>query len=384
MKVINMIIFLLSVLNHFTIKAINPSSNWIVDIANEQNTDDIVEVRKGAYTKVTVNVYHADNPELIDASFDKSVFIISPVHNSEFMFPNKELKIIPSKSLRYTTYFGLSCNSQIQSNIITTLEFYIKEKRTLSGDYIEDSNIIDVHVNPLNIQINTDEIPIDIVPIETNIVGGGYSLFRINETYNVEKVIIGANGYNTGKFVFDKIEIEPFDERKKFDPEINENHGILFDFKFGTQFEYKELQCETSVTYYLEMKVENFIPKYCFDISLKSKVVSITVVDKKKIALDDSIKQEIVKSIENITPEKDETNNIQLKFNLPVAPVIVECELEGKDDEDDEVKYKDYFLYSGQNLIKFNDLKPNLEYEGECLFSSLTFLATRIKNNLWK
>ena len=87
---------------------------------------------------------------------------------------------------------------------------------------------------------------------------------------------------------------------------------------------------------------------------------------KKKFALDNSIKQEIVKSIENITPEKDETNNIQLKFNLPVSPVIVECELEGKDDEEDEIKYKDYFIDSGENFIKFNDLKQNLEYEGEC------------------
>ena len=99
------------------------------------------------------------------------------------------------------------------------------------------------------------------------------------------------------------------------------------------------------------------------------------------MALDDSIKQEILRSFDNITPKKDKTNNIQLKFNLPVSPVIVECELEGegKDDEEDEIKYKDYFLYSGENLIKFNDLKPNLEYEGECVISSLTFQSTRIK-----
>ena len=156
----------------------------------------------------------------------------------------------------------------------------MKEKKTLSGDNI-DSNI-NIYASTLFVGIIIDSIPIDIVPVETNIVGGGYSLFRINEIYNVEKVIIGAEGYNKEKYVFDEIEIEPFDKRKKFDPEINENHGILFDFKFGTQFEYKELDGETNVTYNLETKVDDSSPN-CFDIGSKSKMINITVVEKKSL-----------------------------------------------------------------------------------------------------
>ena len=72
-----MIIILLAVLNHFTIKAIELSSNWIVDITSEKG-DRLVELRPGEYTKVYVDVYHADDTELTDASFDKSVFTIAP------------------------------------------------------------------------------------------------------------------------------------------------------------------------------------------------------------------------------------------------------------------------------------------------------------------
>ena len=278
MKVINMSIILLAVLNHFTIKAIELSSNWIVDIKNEKG-DYLVELKPGQYTKFNVYVYNVDNLYFTDASFDKSVFIIAPVKN-DFMFPNGGLEIIPSKSLRYATYLGVSCNTKLDSNMITSYNFYVKEKKSLSDDF--DPNTIQVHFYSTMIGFKKVSIPINLVPVETNIVGGGYSLFRINEIYNVEKVIIGAEGYDKEKYVFDTIEIEPFDKRKKFDPEINENHGILFDFKFGTQFEYKELDGETNVTYNLETKVDDSSPN-CFDIGSKSKMINITVVEKKSL-----------------------------------------------------------------------------------------------------
>ena len=70
----------------------------------------------------------------------------------------------------------------------------------------------------------------------------------------------------------------------------------------------------------------------------------------------------------NITPKKDETNNIQIKMTLPVAPLIIDCDLkgEGDEDDDDEINFKDYIVSSGSYVLKFDDLNSNNEYKIKC------------------
>ena len=97
--------------------------------------------------------------------------------------------------------------------------------------------------------------------------------------------------------------------------------------------------------------------------------------------MNDSVKEAIIYNMENITPKKDLTNNIQLNLTMPVAPVIIECKLngEGKDEENDEVEYVDYIKNNGSYLLKFDNLNSNNEYKGECKFTALNSEKSNFK-----
>ena len=98
-------------------------------------------------------------------------------------------------------------------------------------------------VNPVTIKINNIVTFIDIEPIETNLIAGGFTLFKIaNEIYNIEKIKIKPGNFNNEKFKIEDIEIEPFLNRKTFKEEENDNHGILFDYKFEATYEYQAFQ----------------------------------------------------------------------------------------------------------------------------------------------
>jgi hypothetical protein len=72
-----MIIILLAVLNHFTIKAIDPSTIWYIEFYDEEEEASYVTLVPGQYTKINVHVSDAENQELTDFSFDKSVLLFT-------------------------------------------------------------------------------------------------------------------------------------------------------------------------------------------------------------------------------------------------------------------------------------------------------------------
>ena len=378
MKDMNAIVIFLAILNYFTINAmINQTSNWVLDIKNENNTDEIIELRPGVLTKIILIVSHEDNIDIIDRSFDKNFFTISLKDNDNIMFyPNEEFNIIPSEALEYIAYIGLKCDHSIISDNYT-LEFDVK-KIDLDDININNGNLI---INPVPITINDGITFINIEPIETNLAEKGYSLFKItNEIYNMENITIKSEGNNNKNFIIEDIEIKAFKDRKKYAKTENENHGILFDSKFGTKVEYKKLKGETNTTFNLIIENDDN-KRRCFDINPKSSIVTININDKRTVTLNESVKEAVLYSIENVTPKRDKTNNIQFKIDLPVAPVIIECVIKGQGntEEKDIITYKDYILNSGKNIIKFDNLNSNNEYSGECRFFSVSFKDTKFK-----
>ena len=388
MKAINMIMMFLAFLGYFTIKANYYQSNWVLYVKTENYTDDI-ELRPGVLTRITLSVLNEANSGLWDKDYiDKVNFTIAVKDNSYIKFyPNEEINLIPFESTAYIAYIGLNCNHQILGNEYN-LEFELKEKKDLDGNNMDYVNL---QINPVKVKINNSPTIVDVEPIETNIPARGFSLFRLkNEIFNIEKVIIKPQGnYNKEKIMIEDIEIKPFLERKRFGKEESDEHGILFEHKFGAIYEYPELDGQTNITFYLEIYNAHLFDqnsKYvtyqkCFEISSKSNVVNFGINDKSPPYLNDSVKTAILNSIENITPKKDKINNIQIKIDLPVAPVVIHCDLQGdeKDVEKHKIHYQDYILNPGQNIIKFNNLNSNNEYKGMCHFFSITLPKTEFK-----
>ena len=379
MKAIYIIVMFLTILKLSLIKAHNSDpSNWILDIKNENYTDDLIELRPGVLKKIILSIRHQTSIINWDKdSIDKVNFTIASKDPCNIiLYPNKYLYLIPYESFDYIIYVGLSCNHQICSTEYD-LDFTLIEKRFLDGKYIDNVNLI---INPIKIKINNNPTLIDIEPIETIIPARSYSLFKLkNEIYNIEGLTIKPEGcYSKEKFEIETIYIKSFKDRKILNKEIIDDNGILFDQKFGVLSDYQGLDGETNIAFSLALDYSNQNKRKCFEINPKYKNVNLVINKQDKIFLNYPIKEALLNSIENITPEKDKTNNIQVKINLPVSPVLIECDLygDGEDEEQDIIHYKDYILNSGIKIIKFNNLNSNNEYKGKCIFSSATFPAS--------
>ena len=362
---------LLTLFIYSTNKEEEPRLYWIFDIKNENGTDDMIELRPGVLTKIILKVHNETSMDSWKRIYDKYNYSVTIYgENNIRLYPNEIISAVPSLSLEYIAYIGLDSDHNINT-INKTLIFYVSETFDLNGYWVGANNY---KVNTVVVKINNNPTIIDIEPVESNLSAGGFSLFKIaNEIYNLEKIKIKPSNYNEKTLQVDSIEIKPFFERKLFGKGENDNHGILFDYKFGTQLEYSSLDGEIKASFNLEIENDVHNTK-CFQISNKSKIVNLTINEKKILTLNESVKEAILYSIENITPRRDKTNNIQIKMDIPVAPIILKCEL--KAEGEDDIKYNDYILNSGQNIIKFNNLNPNKEYKAECIFSSNTFNKT--------
>ena len=60
-----------------------------------------------------------------------------------------------------------------------------------------------------------------------------------------------------------------------------------------------------------------------FILSESSSTVNITINNNELLILNDSVKEAIIYNMENITPKKDLTNNIQLNLTMPVAQLLL-------------------------------------------------------------
>jgi hypothetical protein len=379
MKEINIIVLILVSFNFFTIKAFFPMcsffSNWFLDIRNENNTNEPIELRPGVLTKVLLILSHEAMTVYWDKTLiDKVNFTIASKDNYNIKFyPNELINLIPSESLEYSAYIGLSCNHVIEETDYN-LEFDIREKNSIDG-YMVDC--IFLNINPVKIKINNNPTLINIQPIETTLTSKGFSLFKIeNEIYNIEKFTIKPKNHNKDKFQFENIEIKPFLDRKKFGKNENDNHGILFEYKFGTLAEYPGNRGEINEN--LELIIDYGLVNHkrtCLKINPTDKNVNVIINEKNSMTLNQSIKETILNSMENVTPKKDKINNIQIKMDIPVAPILIKCDFheDGKREKIDIIQYKDYILNSGEYTMTINNLNSNNEYKGDCLFSSTTF-----------
>jgi hypothetical protein len=64
--------------------------------------------------------------------------------------------------------------------------------------------------------------------------------------------------------------------------------------------------------------------------------VDLTINKNKTHNLNESVKEAILYSMKNVTPKRNKTNNIQIKMNIPVAPIIIKCELEKEGESEEE------------------------------------------------
>ena len=61
-------------------------------------------------------------------------------------YPNDNFIIIPSFSLEYIAYIGLSCNHELEEGKKFTLDFHVILKYDFDGEWLSGNNIIRIDI----------------------------------------------------------------------------------------------------------------------------------------------------------------------------------------------------------------------------------------------
>ena len=108
---------------------------WKLEVKNEFGTEEEIVLRAGQYTKVTFVVTNENDYTFYDRFFDTSEFQIY-LKDYNLVTLEESYEISPFKSLEYTTYIGLRCESQINDEEYT-FTFSVKEKENSDEDTLK-------------------------------------------------------------------------------------------------------------------------------------------------------------------------------------------------------------------------------------------------------
>ena len=135
--------------------------------------------------------------------------------------------------------------------------------------------------------------------------------------YNIKPIYVSSRD-SDDNFFLNSVEIPQFTSvDEKFENQLLMN-------RFGTEKSLEELEGETEFTYHLEFSIE----EQCFYINEESIEFTVKVKEGEPQLFTDKNDEDFIASMENITPEYDKTNNIQIKINIPFAPFLYYCLLD--------------------------------------------------------
>ena len=286
-------------------------TNWKLSIKDEDAKTNTIKLFPGIFTKVTLVLSNDKDEEVFDNSDDPISFKLS-LNNKNIVSVENSFTLKPAESLVYTAYIGIKCGESLTD---TSSLFKLD---SVEGD-------VNLNIGEASINVSTDKAKIDIAPLLNEISEQTYNLFRVNkEPYNIEdiKLVPKIEGENED-FTFEDITLDKFDgKRGEYSPLNTYTNGILNKFKFGTKKLLKDLS-KTSVKFDLTFESEDL--GKCFDLVKKS--FDLKVIQKKVETFGENVKKAIVHTLENISPLNVMTNSLELKLNIPYAPIAVTCEL---------------------------------------------------------
>ena len=345
-------------------------TNWKLSIKDEDAKTNTIKLFPGIFTKVTLVLSNDKDEEVFDNSDDPISFKLS-LNNKNIVSVENSFTLKPAESLVYTAYIGIKCGESLTD---TSSLFKLD---SVEGD-------VNLNIGEASINVSTDKAKIDIAPLLNEISEQTYNLFRVNkEPYNIEdiKLVPKIEGENED-FTFEDITLDKFDgKRGEYSPLNTYTNGILNKFKFGTKKLLKDLS-KTSVKFDLTFESEDL--GKCFDLVKKS--FDLKVIQKKVETFGENVKKAIVHTLENISPLNVMTNSLELKLNIPYAPIAVTCELRADTNftESDEkifahadasaTYYDNVFTSTGEATLQLGNLKATMEYYTKCVFSNTGFL----------
>lgn len=377
------------------------SFKWKLSVKNDKVESKTLVLLPGVFTKVTF-VLERDGEDKFDTSENEQIYKFQIASADErIVFPEETYTLVPTASLQFAGYIGLKCGSTIADS---KLQLKFKVNAVLDGEGKDARARAELVFDAQTADVSNEKTKIDIEPVISGIAEASYSYLKVNkEPFNIDPIELTSETEQTNEYEAPDVTLDKFDgKREEYSPENNVNHGILYNFKFGTKKAYKDL-VKKSLNVNLKFKAKNL--EQCFE--LVKKTLKIDVLEKKVEELKDNIKQAIAYTLENINKRHDYSNSLNFRLNVPVAPVRIACEMRldtsFSSDEDilkksisnvkasasDSVQYYNNILTSkGQADLQLGVLNATAEYYTKCVFDTTAFdeakkrIAVKIGNFL--
>ena len=323
---------------------------WKLEVKNEFGTEGIV-LRAGQYTKVTFVVTNENDYTFYDRFFDTSEFEIF-LEDDNLVTLEESYEISPFNSLEYTTYIGLNCENQINAEEYT-FTFSVNEEEN------SDEDTPKLKVVPTSVKIDKTPQKLTLIPVLSTLLEHSFNLLKLKEKiYNMETLHITASTSD------DNSQLEEI-KISKFEPLIGPKENGLIITPFCTNVALEESEDEKEFTYHLELSGDN----QCFYLNEESTELTIKLIKGEPQSFTDKTFKDFIASKENVTPEFDKNNNIQIKINVPFTPLIYFCTCYQSDPKySGWMTIYDEILTTGEYILKFDDLQSEKEYEGQCIF----------------
>ena len=342
---------------------------WNLDIKNKDNGNEIILI-PGQFTKIFFVLSNLeDNNNFIQN--DESSYKLS-IEDTNIISLNNNIILTPKENLVYSTYIGIKCINLI-SNWKNT--YTINLKIESNNDLTDDKSI--EYYNPTVTVNRKEKINISLNCLIYYVVDKGSNYFYLNkEIYNVDE--ISLKNKDIEGLEFKDIIIKPFGQREILSRDNPANHRILFDYPFGVTKEYNDFnKDETFIE--IELSFKNIYLENCFELD---NLIYFEVTDIKD-EINEQEKNNIINNFEDYTLKFDSTNNIQLKVDISLSPIIVTCQLEPKsllsensiekfNNKSNKI-YKNIFINDNDKIITINNLEFDVEYYANCEFSTTEY-----------
>ena len=369
-------IFLLLILLHLHFSQL-PNIN-IIPKSNENTLNDIwklefnngeeIKLKRGVWKKITLELTAIQNTIFKD---DKDIFgiyrlsfkdenIISSVH---------DLVINPNETLSYSFSIGLKCQNYPDDNYEVALSsFYFP-----NGDMTSSKQLNDIK---LNLKIDNDYTRIELEPLMKEMPGKSVNFFKLKkEIYNIDEIKILSTNQNKEAFFVNNIIIKPFLNRDELSEDNSINHGILFDYPFGTQYSF-----ETKKEFEFELYMNNENEKLNMCFKFDNHTYEIDITKEGPVSLDDNVKKAILFNTEDKTSEYEVTNSIKIKTKIENFPSILTCQFipsysNQTSSGNNNIKLYNIFITKKDDYdIIVNDLEANTEYNAFCQLANTYYV----------
>ena len=356
---------------------------WKLSVKNDKVNGESVVLVPGIFTKVTFVLEKEGDQEFITDD-DEYTFEIVP-ENENIVLTGDVIALTPTSSLQASGYIGLKCGHTLKDSSLN-LNFTVKAVRDKDGNKVDGQAVLDFDTN--EVKISSEKAKVDLEPVMTSISAESYTLMRVNkEPYNILPIEVKAQCENSD-FNPTDIRIEKYDEnRGEYSPDNTVNHGILFNFMMKAEKTYADLK-EKYFNLNLSLKGDDL--QNCYE--LVKTTFKIDVLEQKIAELKDNIKQAIKYTLENISKKKDALSNLELRVNVPVAPVKISCEIRlntsfSSDDDilanahagTDVQYYNNIITSKGQLDLKLGQFNANAEYYTKCVFDTTSLSNAKQK-----